>query len=549
MQPQALNETKLYTPSPASTDAVHIGLAFPAPYSFAMSSLGYMTLLKELEIDPDINVTRLYSEDWSTYSNDIKTMDCLAYSFGFELDILEILKSMEELSIPFYANERDHNYPLLFAGGNTVMTNPEPFADFFDFFVIGEGEGLLSQVVKRLDELKHITDKTERLTQLAESTAGIYVPSLYDIQYHGKQDTIKSIAPKTDRIPAVVEKQMLTDMATTISASPILTKDTVFSNTYLVEVMRGCAHRCRFCLASYAMLPARGPNLDTLISTIEAGLQHTRKIGLLGALIAGHPQFDELCHYLNGYDGLSLSAASLRVDTMSPLIAETFKKGGQKQLTLAIESGSDKLKRRINKNITNEDVSKAVGIMAASGLQGVKLYGMSGLPDETMEDIDELADLMIRLRKENPGFKIHLGCSSFVPKAWTPFQWQPRLDTKSVDKRLKHLQKRLGGVCDFRPQSAKWDYFQAILSRGDRRLSPWIIQFYQLGSHLGSINRSMKELPEAVKNTIPDLDWYALRERPKDEILPWDMLFLSVSKEILYKEGLPPPPKREAVIQ
>jgi radical SAM superfamily enzyme YgiQ (UPF0313 family) len=289
------------------------------------------------------------------------------------------------------------------------------------------------------------------------------------------------------------------------------------------------------------MLPARGAQMSEIIEKIEQGIQYTDKVGLLGALISNHPEFPELCHFLNAKEGLTISASSLRADTMTKEIAETFKKGQQKQLTIAVETGSDRLKRRINKNLKNEEVIRAASNIAEAGLEGLKVYGIVGLPDETEEDIIALADLMKDIRKENPRLKLHLGCSSFVPKAGTPFQWQPKVDNKTVEKRHELLRKSLLKVADVRASSAKWDYFQAFLSRGDRRLSKLLVRFYQLGGSLGAVNRAFKELQSEGQLDFPSLDWYACRERPESEILPWDMVNLGVPKEILFKEGLPPP--------
>lgn len=537
-------EKRLYTPVAPVADAVRVAMVYPAPYNVAMSSLGYLSLVARLDQNPQVDVRRVDESTWR--HTPVHDVELMGYSFSFELDILAILRSLEAMGIPLYAKDRDDSHPLVFGGGPVVMSNPEPYAGFFDFFLIGEGEELLDDVVREFKNLRGL-NRAEQLHRLAAEVPGVYVPSMYEVAYAGLNGPVAAITPKYDDIPPVVEKRSLTSAALSdnVASSPILSPDAVFANMFMVEVMRGCAHRCRFCLASYTALPARGPAMQPVIERIEEGLKHTDKIGLVGALIADHPDFPELCDYLHGRmnirPDLAVSAASLRVDTLTPQIAETFKRGKQKQITLAVESGSDRLKRRINKNIKNEQVMAAAGIVAESGLEGLKLYGMVGLPDETETDVDALADLMADLRKENKGLKLHLGVSSFVPKAGTPFQWQPRLTTKDVEKRFKRLRKQLAKVCDIRPQSARWDYFQAVLSRGDRRLAPFIERFWRLGGSLGSMNRAVKELRKEDNAAFPGLDWYALRERPEDEILPWDVISLGVPKNILWKEGQPPP--------
>lgn len=534
-------ETLLYRPVPPRPDAVRMALAYPAPRNIALSSLGYLVLFSQLDQNPDVVAERLYSDTVEHHGT--RDYELIGFSFAFELDALEILNMLERLGIPLYAKDRTADHPLIFAGGPTVMTNPEPFADFFDFFVIGEGEEILQELMGAYRQYRNITDRCDLLHRLSREVTGVYVPSLFEIDYAAPDGPIAAIRPRCADIPAVINKRMITDMENTVTSSPILSPETVFADTFLIEVMRGCAHRCRFCLASYSMLPARGATLEALIERIDFGSRYTNKVGLLGALIADHPQFAELCDYLQGKmdsQGLQISAASLRADTLTPHMAETFRKGGQKQVTIAIESGSETLRRRINKHLRQDAIFRATETVAKAGMRGIKLYGMVGLPDETEEDIEDTIRLMRELHRENPRLELHLGCSSFVPKAATPFQWQPRLETREVEHRFKMLQKGLLKVADFRPQSAKWDLFQAVLSRGDRRLAPFIERFRRLGGSLGSMNRAYKELRSEGVN-LPPLDWYALRERPEDEILPWDMLSLGVHKEILYKEGLLPP--------
>lgn len=529
-------ETYLYQPTPPQAEALRVGWAYPAPYAVAMSSLGYLSLFAQLDQRPDVAVERLY-EETMTRSN-IHDKALLGYSFSFELDILSILKTLETAGLPWYARDRAEQHPLVFAGGPVPMTNPEPYADFFDFLVIGEGEEILAEIVAFCQRNRGL-DRPTLLHRLAVEVPGVYVPSLYLVDY-GSDGSLERITPCHDDLPFPIQKRFISDMDSQVTSSPILTEQSYFANTFLVEVMRGCAHRCRFCLASYSMLPARGPSLEAIISRIQTGLKHTHKIGLLGALIADHPQFDELCDFLNTQEGLRVSGSSLRGDTLTPAIARTFKQGGQKQLTIAVESGSAKLRKRINKHLSHDEILTAARNVAEAGIPSLKLYAMVGLPDETEEDVLQTAELVRDIRKENPKLKVVLGCSSFVPKAWTPFQWQPRPVTKLLETRMRLLEKAVLKVADFRPQSPKWDFIQGVLSRGDRRLAPLLVRFYQLGGSAGSLNRAWKAL-QSEGISLPPLDGFALRERSETEILPWDVLHLGVSKEILWKEGLAAP--------
>jgi radical SAM superfamily enzyme YgiQ (UPF0313 family) len=540
-------EVFLYRPVPARPDAVRVGMVYPAPYQIAMSSLGYLTLFQQLDVNPDVDARRIYAD--TLQEHNARELELMGFSFSFELDIVKVLDTFAAYHIPMFSRDREREHPLIFAGGPVPMSNPEPFADFFDFFLIGEGEEMMATLMRVYQKHRHLSDREELIHRLAAEVPGLYAPSMYDVSYESADGPVTAIIPKYDDIPALVEKQLVANMDDFVASTPIISDKAIFSNTLLVEVMRGCAHRCRFCLASYSMLPpmgsglpaARGATIQKIIDRIEEGIQYTDKVGLLGALISNHPEFPALCEYLDTKEGLTISSSSLRVDGLTPQIANTFKKGGQKQLTLAIETGSDRMRRRINKNLKHEQILESASVIAQAGLEGVKFYGMVGLPDETDADVEQLADLLKEVRKQNPKLKIHLGCSSFVPKAGTPFQWQPKIDNKLVDHRFNILRKSLLKVADVRASSAKWDYFQAFLSRGDRRLSKLLVRFYQLGGSLGAVNRAFKELKSEGQVDFPELDWYALRERPEMEVLPWDMISLGTPKDILYKEGLPPP--------
>ncbi len=551
------SEIYLYQPVMPNPDAIRMAMVYPAAYSIAMSSLGYMILFQSMDMNPDIDARRIYADTLDQHNP--KELEFMGFSFAFELDIVKVLDNFVAYDIPFFARDRHRDHPLIFAGGPVPMTNPEPFAEFFDFFLIGEGEEVLNALMVSYRRHRAEPDRELLLRKLASEVQGLYAPSLYDVTYVSDDGPIAAITPRFEDVPRQVQKQMVENMDDFVASTPILSDKAIFSSTLLVEVMRGCSHRCRFCMASYSLLPpmgakdvhgnkipaARGGSVQTLIDKIEQGTKYTDKIGLLGALVSDHPEFPALCDYLDDkmerHPGLSVSSSSLRVDTITDQIVNTFKKGGQKQLTLAIESGSDRMRRRINKNLKHEQILEAAGRMSAAGLEGVKFYGMVGLPDETDEDVEQLALLLKQVRKENPKLKIHLGCSSFVPKGGTPFQWQPKIDNKTVDHRFSILRKSLLKTADLRASSAKWDYFQAFLSRGDRRLTKLIIRFYELGGSLGSVNRAYKELKSEGKVDFPDLDWYALRERPESEVLPWDAMTLGIPKDILWKEGLPPP--------
>lgn len=525
-------ETYLYTPlAPTVSDPLHVAWCYPASYGVAMASLGWLLLFAQLDTHPLVNVTRLTAEDYPTAR--LTDVQVAGFSFSFELDILGVLSAFESMGLALLAEERAETDPLVFAGGPVPSTNPEPYAPFFDFFLIGEGEELLNETVAVLHRTQHLP-RQQRLLALATEVVGVYVPALVGVSYtdptHGE---VAALTPLHQGMHYPIKKRWLSDLDPYVAASPILTEGSVFGHSYLLEVMRGCSHRCRFCLASYATLPARGASLEAIIAKLNEGLAHTPKVGLLGALIADHPQFAELCAYLDTLPDTQVSFGALRADTLTPAMCHTLQRSGGKSLTLAIESGSPALRQRINKHLSQQAILQAADTVAASGLKSLKLYGMVGLPTETDDDLQATIDLLRQIKKAHPALDLSLGCSTFVPKAWTPFQWMPRLPWQELKRRQEILRKGLVGVANFRPSSPKWDALQAMLSRGDRRLAPWLLDFMQAGGNTGAINRAYK----TWEDKLPSLAWYGLRERPEAEVLPWDVLELTVPKAILYKEA------------
>lgn len=314
-------------------------------------------------------------------------------------------------------------------------------------------------------------DRPTQLRRLAQ-VPGVYIPALYEPIYDSPTGAIAAIQPIDADIPAVVEKQ--TYRGNTLSTSSVVTEQAAWENIYMVEVVRSCPEMCRFCLASYLTLPFRtAPVAGGLIPAVEKGMAVTDRLGLLGASVTQHPEFDDLLDYLNQpqFDDMRLSIASVRTNTVNQKLTKTLTRHGTKSITIAIESGSERVRQIVNKKLATDDIVAAAVNAKAGGLSALKLYGMAGIPGELPEDLETTADLMLQLKKAAPGLRLTLGCSTFVPKAHTPFQWYGV--NPQADKRLKRLQKRLrpNGI-DFRPESYNWSIIQALISRGDRRLTP-----------------------------------------------------------------------------
>ena len=483
--------------------------AFPGPESFAMSSLGYLWLYRAVDMLEGINIERVYSDSKTTQILRDK-IDLIAFSISFDMDFLEIFKFFEWNKYEFKAKDRSESDPLIFAGGPVITSNPEPYKEIFDFLIIGDGEDVNLKVIQICHENKG-KPKSEILTLLSQ-VEGVYVPSL-------KQNKVKKLTKKLSEC----------------IYTPIISEKAFFPNTFIIEVERGCANRCGFCLASYINLPIRFVPYEKIIEAIELGLKHTNKIALLGAQITAHPKFNEVCKYIDdkiksGQD-IEMSVSSLRVDSFVPEIVQTLVDAGQKNLTLAIEAGSERLRRVINKNLKEEQIYKAIEVAKSCGLKGIKFYGMIGLPTETQDDIDETINIAKRIKTKYKGFDISFGFSTFVPKANTPFQWFGREDEKSLEKKSNYLKKELHKLgVQSSVSSSKWDYYQAVLSRGDENLTDYLIEVYKQGAKLGAFKKAAKLLKI-------DTDYYANQTYDYNKKLPWDFIELTPGKEFLIKES------------
>ena len=509
------SERLLFTPATPETGAIPTIFAFPNEYSVGITSLGYQVVWASLASRCDLQVSRLFTDCHEPLPGH---PELLGYSISWELDYVNILKLLELLEIPVRSVERGDRHPIVFGGGPVLTANPEPFADFFDVILLGDGEILLGEFINAYKEVR-TADRTTQLRHLAQ-VPGVYVPSLYEVTYQDLTGAIASIKPIDTQIPAQIEKQ--TYRGNTLSASTVVTEKAAWENIYMVEVVRSCPEMCRFCLASYLTLPFRTPSATgSLIPAIEQGLEVTNRIGLLGASVTQHPEFEVLLDYLSQpkYEDVRLSIASVRTNTVTQKLAETLAKRDTRSITIAVESGSERLREIINKKLKNEEIIQAAVNAKAGGLKNLKLYGMVGVPGEEMADVEQTVAMMKDIKKAVPGLRLTLGCSTFVPKAHTPFQWfgvNPQ-----AEKRLKFLQKNLRshGI-DFRPESYNWSVIQALISRGDRRLSHLLELTRHYGDTLGSFRRAFKEL----RGKLPELDFYVHADWSTDQVLPWSHL-------------------------
>ena len=485
-------EKYLYKPLSGNYNLI---MAYPAIEEFALASLGYLWLYKIASTTEGINAVRSSTDNIPS----VKNAGSIAFSMSFDFDFIGVFETLEKMDIPLYANERDENDPLVFAGGPVITTNPRPYEAFFDFMLIGDGE----ESFKKILEILKNHSKREAL-ELIKDLEGVYIAG--------------SPAKK-----ATVGLQE-------VIYTPILSDKGYFKNTFIIEIARGCMNRCAFCTASYTNLPFRNYEYEKIIEAIEQGLKYTNKIALLGAQISAHPRFNDIMKYLeNKMDegiNIELGISSLRTDSVSPDMVRTLVKGGQKHSTIAIEAASERLRRFINKNLKEEQILNAVKIAKENGLKGLKIYSMIGIPTETPADIDEFLRLGKLIKDENKGFNIEFSFSTFVPKPHTPLQWSKREDTKSLENKQKYLEKefrKLGIASKF--SSAKWDYWQSVLSRSGSELAPFLAEVYKRGGKIG-----------AYKSALRDLDIKAKDEFELDELLPWDIICMEPGKERLISE-------------
>lgn len=497
-------EKFLYKRNPKKNADYNIWMAFPGCYSFALSSLGYLHIFRIMDEMEEVNVERVYSDSTKTEIQ-FKDVNAIAFSSSFDLDFMSIFPMFDKYKIPYKTSDRDKNMPIIFCGGPVVTANPIPYKDFFDFMIIGDGEQLNTNVVTILADNKD-KPKDEILKLLAKLN-GVYVPTL-------NQEKIVKNSCK-------IENCVYT---------PILSDDAFFKDMFIIEISRGCANCCGFCMASYLNLPVRFAPYENIIEAIDLGLQYTNKIALLGAQVSIHPKFKQICEYIaqkvQKNPEIEMSISSLRVDAVDDAMIKTLVSAHQKHVTIAIEAGSERLRKVINKNITEEQIKHTVETARLNGLKGVKIYAMIGIPTETQEDLNEMVRVAKELKQANKGFDISFAFSSFIPKPHTPLQWCGRFSTKELEKRQNFLQKefhKIGVKTSF--SSIKWDYWQTVLSRGDDKISDFIIDVYKNGSKLGAFKKAAKDKFNP--------DDYALRDFNLNEALSWDIIDLPPSKEVL----------------
>jgi len=517
-----------------------VALCYPNLYFVGMSNLGFQSVYQMLNARDDVLCERAFLPDdvdredlersgrplTSLESgSDLRSFHVLAFSVSFENDYIHVLRMLRLAGIPLRAAERGPDDPLVVMGGSALFLNPEPLAPFADLIAVGEGEAL---VPRMMDALQGAADLRRGPDALTEKD-GFYVPSRHEVRYHA-DGTVAAYDG-----PGRVLRQRGWPDKMALPQSVVLTPHTEMSMKFMVEISRGCPCMCRFCWAGYNYLPVRGFTRKQVVDRAREVRAVTRKIGLVSTAVCDHPEIDGIVDDLAGMD-YEVSVASLRLDDLTPGFVLKLADTGVQGLTLAPECGTDRMRRILNKQFTNDDILDKATWIFENGIQNLKLYYMVGLPFEEHADVEGIVDLTARIRERMLAVgrgrgrvgRIHPSVNPFIPKPGTPFQWLPLEDPKETDRKLQYLRKAFGKMpnVDAICKSARTGATQSVLALGDRRVADALEAAVVQGV----------DLKRGMKAAGLDPRFYLFRGRGRDEVLPWDIVDNGVSKAYYLRE-------------
>ncbi|MBW2108262.1 MAG: radical SAM protein, partial [Deltaproteobacteria bacterium] len=518
---------------------ISVALVYPNTYNVGMSSLGFQAVYGLFNNFEDVVCERVFLPGDGEGRRRLRSIesnrplvdfDIIAFSISFENDFPNLLTMLGLAGLPLRSSERPPPTPLVIAGGVTSLLNPEPLAPFVDCFLIGEAEAILPAF---LETFRDVQKRQDLLKALAQGVPGAYVPSLYRVRY-GAQGTIEAFEPQQGA-PDRVRRAFMEDLSGWNTCTTVVSSHTAFDDTYLIEAARGCPYGCRFCAAGFVYRPPRFRPASQLESCVDKAAASASHIGLVAPDVFDTPGLESFCTAALARD-LELSFSSLRADLLTSDLACLLKRSGVKTITIAPDAGSEKMRRVINKGISEQHVLDAVDMAVSAGIANIKLYFMVGLPEETMDDVEAIVSLCKKVRhrfvkasraKAAIG-QISVSLNAFVPKPFTPFQWVALDDVKALRAKIKHVKNALRRIANLRVHAdlPRWAFIQSLFSRGDRRVGQLLLKGYKNGWNW----------PQTFKASVINPDFFVYRRRRLHERLPWDFIDHGIIKEYLEQE-------------
>ncbi len=561
------NEWNSVIKDPKTVD-IRFAFCFPDTYEIGMSHLGMKILYHLLNERQDCYCERVFAP-WADmeakmrenniplYSletkDEIKSFDFIGFTLQYEMSFSNIVNMLDLAGVPLMTLDRKDNDPFVCAGGPCAY-NPEPLADIVDFFMLGEGEDIINEVMDKYSKWKGTGKTRTAFLEEIVKIEGIYVPSFYDFDYN-EDGTIKSFKPLKPEYPVNIKKRIIKDLDKVYFPDKIIVPYTdIVHDRIMLEVFRGCIRGCRFCQAGFIYRPVREKSHERLMELAKKLEESTgyEEISLTSLSTSDYSQLEEFTTELideMNERKVGLSLPSLRLDSFSLDLMEKAQKVRKSGLTFAPEAGTQRLRDVINKGITEEDLLNAVSLAFNGGWHSVKLYFMLGLPTETFEDVEGIADLAhkvvhaykrVPMEKKGKGLNVTVSTATFVPKAFTPFQWEAQDSIENVSQKQMSLKDKVRSKqITYNYHENKLSFLEAVFARGDRRICKVLIKAWELGCKFDGWGEYFKYdiWMKAFEECGVDPYFYATRKREYDEILPWDHIDIGVSKKFLISES------------